>query len=248
MSINQSALNESALLEPQLRGVIFDMDGVLVDSHAVHRKAWRLFLHTLGREVPESDLDFILDGRKRSDILRHFLGDCPEHQMEEFGRRKDSIYRQIQLSVVPVPGVVRLVRELNGSGIALAVATCASASRAHATLLDLGLVNCFETVVTGEDVPNGKPDPGVYLVACDRLKIERKHLLAVEDAVSGIRAAVGAGLSCLAVALHEAPEALRRAGAIQVVPDFERVSPPDLEYMFSGCDTVSSRAGVPGHR
>jgi beta-phosphoglucomutase len=241
------SINQSALLEPRLRGVVFDMDGVLVDSHAVHRKAWRLFLHTLGREVPESDLDFILDGRKRSDILRHFLGDCPEHQMEEFGRRKDSIFREIQFSVVPVPGVVRLVHELNRSGITLAVATCASASRAHSTLLDLGLVNCFETVVTGEDVPDGKPDPGIYLVACDRLKIKKKHLLAVEDAVSGIRAAVGAGLSCLAVALHEAPEALTRAGAIQVVPDFESVSPIDLESMLHGCDTVSCRGEVAGH-
>ena len=70
----------------QLRGVIFDMDGVLVDSHAAHRKAWRLFFETLGREVPECELDFILDGRKRGDILRHFLGDCPDSELEELGR------------------------------------------------------------------------------------------------------------------------------------------------------------------
>ena len=83
----------------QLRGVIFDMDGVLVDSHAVHREAWRLFFHTLEREVPESELDFILDGRKRGDILRHFLGDCADAELEEFGKRKDCIFRQMRLEV-----------------------------------------------------------------------------------------------------------------------------------------------------
>jgi HAD superfamily hydrolase (TIGR01509 family) len=217
-----------------LRGVVFDMDGVLVDSHAVHRKAWRLFLHTLGRDVPDSELDFILDGRTRGDILRHFLGSFPDHELAELGRRKDGIFRQVQLAVAPVPGVVRLVRELHGRGMALAVATSASRSRARSTLLELGLLNCFATVATGEDVAQGKPHPAVYLLACHRLQIDPRCLLAIEDAVSGIRAAVGAGLRCLAVALHEAPEALMAAGAVQVVRDFENVSSTDLECLLLG--------------
>lgn len=240
------SIDQPGLPGPRLRGMVFDMDGVLVDSHAAHRKAWRLFLHTLGREVPESELDFILDGRKRSDILRHFLGSCPDHELEEFGRRKDSIFRQIQLAVAPVSGVVRLVHELHRGGIALAVATSASSSRAHSTLVELGLVNCFATVVTGEDVPQGKPHPAVYFLARDRLSIEPQNLLAVEDAVSGIRAAVGAGLRCLAVALHEAPETLIAAGAVHVVRDFEAVSSSGLEYILLHSDPASCQATAAG--
>src|ERR1700676_2364 len=197
MSLDQSSSNRPSPNRPsppRLRGVVFDMDGVLVDSHPVHRKAWRLFLNTLGRDVRDAELDFILDGRKRGDILRHFLGDCPESELEEFGRRKDRIFRQIQLGVVPVPGVIRLVRELRGLGTAVAVATSASLSRAHSTLAELALLDCFEVVVTGEDVPLGKPNPAVYSLACDRLHIAPNALLAVEDAVSGVRAAVAAGL------------------------------------------------------
>lgn len=221
---------------PQLLGIIFDMDGVLIDSHAAHRQAWRKFFETLGRDVPEAELDFILDGRKRSEILRHFLGECREPELEELGRRKDCIFRQMQLEVAPVPGALGLVHELSRSGKVLAVATSASRSRANSTLSELGLLNCFRVVVTGEDVLLGKPDAAIYRLACQRVGIETERLLAVEDAISGIRAAVGAGLSCLGVALHETAENLTAAGAIHVVRDFEGVSVQDLEGIFHRSD------------
>jgi HAD superfamily hydrolase (TIGR01509 family) len=230
----------------QLRGVIFDMDGVLVDSHAVHREAWRLFFHTLEREVPESELDFILDGRKRGDILRHFLGDCPEPELEEFGRRKDCIFRQMQLEVNPLPGAVRLVRDLHRCGVTLALATSASRSRACSTLAGLGLLNCFQAVVTGEEVSLGKPDASIYRLAWNRIEIEPEFLLAVEDAISGIRAAVDAGLRCVGVASHETPESLAAAGAIHVVRDFDSVSVHDLERILLGDNPASRRAAAVG--
>lgn len=220
------------MIAGQLRGVIFDMDGVLVDSHAVHRKAWRLFLQTLGRDVPEPELDFILDGRKRADILRHFLGDCPDPDLEEFGRHKDCIFRQMHLEVTPVPGAVRLVRELHHGGTAVALATSASRSRARSTLLELGLLDCFPVIVAGEDVHLGKPDAAIYRLACDRIGFAPCHLLAVEDAVSGIRAALGAGLGCVGVASHEEPENLTAAGAVHVVRDFNAVFRQDLECIL----------------
>ena len=216
----------------QLQGVIFDMDGVLVDSHAVHRKAWRRFFQTLGREVSEPELEFILDGRKRGDILRHFLGNHPGQDLEEFGRRKDCIFRQMRLDVAPVPGAIDMVRELLGNGTALVLATSASRSRAHSTLSDLGLLNCFQQVVTAEDVHLGKPDAAIYRLACNRIGIEPERLLAVEDAISGIRAAVGAGLRCVGVASHETPENLATAGAAHVVQNFEAVTAHDLECVL----------------
>jgi HAD superfamily hydrolase (TIGR01509 family) len=228
-----------------LRGVIFDMDGVLIDSHAAHRKAWRLFIRTLGREVPESELDFILDGHKRGDILRHFVGECPAHELEELGRRKDCIFRQMQLQVSPLPGMVRMVRDLHGRGIAVALATSASSSRARSTLIELGLLEFFEAVVTGEDVLLGKPDASIYRLACSRIKFEPNCLLAVEDAISGVRAAVGAGLGCIGIASHETPESLTTAGAMHVVRDFESVSAHDLERMLLGRNPAAHHvAGV----
>lgn len=108
------------------------------------------------------------------------------------------------------------------------------------------MLNCFEVVATGEDVTLGKPDPAVYRLACDRLRMEPNHLLAVEDAISGIKAAVGAGLRCVGVALHETPEKLIAAGAFQVVRDFESVSADDLEHILIGREPISRQAAA-GH-
>jgi HAD superfamily hydrolase (TIGR01509 family) len=183
--------------------------------------------------LADSELNFILDGRKREDILRHFLGNCPDSEFEEFGRRKDCILRQMRLDVVPIPGAVRMVRELHQNGIVLALATSAGRSRAHSTLVDLGLSSCFEQVTTGEDVLSGKPDPAVYRQACHRIGIEPEYLLAVEDAISGIQAAVAAGLTCLGIASHETPANLINAGAVYVLKDFEGITAEDLECILA---------------
>jgi HAD superfamily hydrolase (TIGR01509 family) len=152
--------------------------------------------------------------------------------MEDLGRRKDSIYGQMRLDVSAIPGAVRMVRDLDGNGVVLAMATSASRCRAHSTLVDLGLLGCFQQIVTGEDVLLGKPDPEIYRLAHQRLGIEPENLLAVEDAISGIRAAVDAGLSCLAIASHKSVENLMAAGAIDVLQNFENISVSDLERVL----------------
>src|SRR5271169_569148 len=123
-----------------LEAVIFDMDGVIVDSHPAHREAWRMFLRTLGKAVSDTDLDFVLDGRKRGEILRHFLGELSEAAMQEYGKRKDEYFREASLQVKPVPGVVRFMRRLENAGITTAVATSASESRTRHTLEHLRLI------------------------------------------------------------------------------------------------------------
>jgi HAD superfamily hydrolase (TIGR01509 family) len=203
-----------------LEAVIFDMDGVIVDSHPVHREAWRTFLRVLGRPVSDAELDFVLDGRKRGEILRHFFGELSEEAMQEYGKRKDEYFQKASLQVKPVPGVVKFMRTLENARVAMAVATSASGSRTRYTLQHLRLVDKIRVIVTGDDVALGKPDPSIYGLACERLNITPANALAVEDAVSGIQAARAAGLNCIGMASHESPEKLRAAGAAYVVRDF----------------------------
>jgi HAD superfamily hydrolase (TIGR01509 family) len=225
-----------------LRAVIFDMDGVIVDSHPAHRKAWRQFLRTLGREVSNVELDFILDGRKRSDILRHFLGELSEAETLHYGKRKDEFFQNSSFEVKPLPGVMEFLHQLSSVGIATAIATSASESRTRSTLNRLNLAEYFDVIVSGSDVVRGKPDPAIYCRACQLLNVSPEHSLAIEDAVSGIQSAKAANLVCIGVADRDRSEMLTAAGADHVVENFMGLSPAGLETLL----VQSSQK--PGHR
>lgn len=204
-----------------LHAVVFDMDGVLIDSHPAHRAAWQEFLRLMGREVSELELAFILDGRKRTEILRHFFGDLDDQELQDYGRRKDEIFRGMERQIAPVRGVLDFITELNRRGIAMAVATSASEIRTFSTIERMGLGGSFEAVITASDVLAGKPDPAVYRLACGRMGIVPFAALAFDDATAGIEAAKSAGMRCIGVASNGLSASLLRSGAEIVIPHFE---------------------------
>src|SRR5258707_8627362 len=121
-----------------LEGVIFDMDGVLIDSHPVHRIAWRRFLASVGKNVPDEDLNFILEGRRREEILRYFLGDLSEGTVAEYGQRKEDFFQENFKDVKLIPGVEIFLVALQTAGVKTGIATSASSYR---TLRTLQLLN-----------------------------------------------------------------------------------------------------------
>ncbi len=215
-----------------LRGVVFDMDGVLIDSHPLHREAWKHFLLTLGRDVPDGELDFILDGRRRDEILCYFLGNLRPMQIREYGAKKDEMLQQMGRAMQPFQGIVEFLEGLCTAGIRIALATSASRRRALGTLKELGLMHYFEAVVTGDEVVSSKPDPAIYLLAAERMKEDPENLLAMEDAVSGVKSARAAGICCVGVASAERAERLRLAGADPVISDFRSLSVGELKDRF----------------
>ena len=227
-----------------LRAVIFDMDGVIIDSHPLHRETWKTFLGSLSRNVSDSELDFVLDGRKRSEILRHFLGALSDADVLALGNRKDELFKRAALQVKPIPGVLELIDLLRAGGIATAVATSASKSRTHSTLDRLGLTSKFDIVVTGNDVVMGKPDPAIYWLVCQRLGIHPSGIVAIEDAESGILAANRAGICCIGVAVHRSKKRLRAAGAAHVIKDFTSISLRELGSLLSGTQGSGTRPAV----
>lgn len=202
------------------RAMVFDMDGVLVNSHPAHHAAWREFLHSTGTQVSEHELAFILEGRTRSEILRHFLGDLPDEELQRHGKRKDEIFRAIEHQIAPVSGVLEFVEELTRRGIACAVATSASEIRTSSTIERMGLGGYFQAIITAGDVSAGKPDPAVYRLACERMNIYPQNALAFDDSRAGVQAAIFAGLRCIGVAPNGYSRQLLDAGAERVISDF----------------------------
>lgn len=208
------------------------MDGVVIDSHPAHRLAWKGFLDSVGRQTSDEELDFIFEGRKRTEILQHFLGDLAPEQIVEYGNRKDELLEKHCDTVQPMPGIVEFLQHLSKRGVAMAVATSASRRRAFGTLEELRLAKNFCTIVTGDDVAAGKPDPAIYQLAAERMRESPLRLLAIEDAVSGVQSARAAGMRCLGVAPSWRASLLRTAGADSVVSDFRALSFGQLAAYF----------------
>jgi HAD superfamily hydrolase (TIGR01509 family) len=203
-----------------IEGIVFDMDGVLIDSHPVHRVAWSKFLATLGKSVSDEGLSFILAGRRREEILRHFLGDLPESKIVEYGHQKDSFFEENFRDVKLIPGVRKFLESLESAGLKSAIATSASSARTLGTLRRLGLGGKFATIVTGDDVHIGKPDPAAYTLVSRRMNVSPEKLLVFEDAPCGVQAAKSAGMRCIGVSTNGRAETLLQCGAEMIIPDF----------------------------
>jgi len=210
------------------KAVLWDMDGVLVDTAPFHYRAWRDLFAGLGRDLTEEEFRTTF-GLRNDDILRANLGDMPPERLRELGRRKEGLFREaVRDRVRPLPGAAALVRRLRASGVKTAVVSSAPRQNVETLLDALGLSDAFDTLVAEEDVERGKPDPQGYLVAAERLGEAPVECVVVEDAPGGVEAAKRAGTRCIGLAAGREPGAL--AGADLVVASLE----DDAVYSFLG--------------
>lgn len=214
---------------PTLRpaAVIFDMDGVLVDSTAAHLDAWGRFLDDHGVAPPEGGIASLF-GRPGAEAVATML-DLPEGSealrsaVLDLDRRADALLDRHGPGGLLVPGATELVERLAAEGLRLAVGTSALPPGARRGLGHLW--DAFETVVTADDVARGKPDPAVYLTAAQRLGVPADRCVVIEDAVVGVRAGRAAGMHVIAVTSTATSEQLHAAGADHVVAHLADVVP-----------------------
>jgi HAD superfamily hydrolase (TIGR01509 family) len=184
-----------------IKGVLFDMDGVLVDSEPFICKAAILMFKELEADVlPEDFHPFVGMGENR------YLGGVAEKygldvNIEQVKARTYEIYSTIVKNHLhPLPGAKEFVSECRKKGLKLALATSADKVKMEVNLVEIGLApETFQSIVTGEDVVNKKPFPDIYIKAARSLGLYPDECLVVEDAVSGIRSAKSAGCRSLAI-------------------------------------------------
>lgn len=211
-----------------VRGVIFDMDGVLVDSGEHHRAAWHALLAELGARVDSPEFWRLTIGRPAHEAVALLLGRELEYDeaMQLAGRKRDFYRRFARRGAVAVPGVTAFVGAVARSGMACAVATSASRHDAQHVLDTLALAGHFGAVVTAEDVTRGKPDPEVYLRAAGEIGIAPRDCLVFEDAVVGVQAARRAGMRVIGVTTAHSSAELSTAGAERAIANFEGLTWP----------------------
>jgi beta-phosphoglucomutase-like phosphatase (HAD superfamily) len=215
-----------------LFGVIFDMDGVLVDSGAAHLRAWQ----QLGTEIGapfSKELFRRTFGQRNASIIPQWLGQVPPQRLAELEGRKESLYRQFvrQGSVRVFSRIPERLIELRELGVRLAVAS--SGPRENVALLIdvIGAGNLIGASVASEDVREGKPHPEAFLTAAQRLGVAPAHCAVVEDSVHGIEAAKRAGMLAVAVLTSTPRDQLTAAGADLVVNEVGDLRPQDLAML-----------------
>jgi beta-phosphoglucomutase len=177
-----------------LAAMLFDMDGVIVDSTAVHTEAWRQYLRNQG--LGAADIGPRMLGKHNGDIVRDFFGaDLNDEAVAAHGRAKERIYRALmapELSQRLVPGVREFLHRYDR--LPKAVASNAEPENVAFVLRGAGFEDCFRIVIDGHEVEKPKPDPEIYLTAAARLQVRPEACVVFEDSHTGVAAAKAAGM------------------------------------------------------
>jgi beta-phosphoglucomutase family hydrolase len=191
-------------IQPGL-ALVFDMDGVILDSNPTHREAWRAYNRRFGIETDEA-MQQRMYGRRNDEIVRDFFGaGLPAEEVMAHGAAKESLYRQMMaphLTESLVPGVTRILQNRNGTAAGLAT----NAERANVDFLLDGVLigeaplrSCFAAVVDGQQVARPKPHPDIYLRVAELLGADPRNCIVFEDSHAGVEAARAAGARVVAL-------------------------------------------------
>ncbi len=215
-------------------GVIFDMDGVLVDSGAAHHESWRRLAAQYGIEISAQRFQESF-GRPSRDIIRLIWGpQVSDADIARYDAEKETVYRGLISGRVPLmPGCRELLARLHAAGLWLAVATSGPPENLDLVIDECGLRRFFRALVHGFDVRCGKPAPDCFLLAAQRLQLPAERCLVVEDAPVGIQAALAAGMRTVALVGTHGAAALRAAGAARIVDQLTEITPELVTDLLS---------------
>jgi len=210
--------------------VIWDLDGVIIDSADEHRRAWQRMAREDG--ITFTDADFWATfGKRNDDILPLHWGPLTPECLQELADRKERYFREyIMDAAVALPGSMELMRGLHEAGFLQALASSTPAENIRLISDVLHLERYLSELVSGESVARGKPAPDIFLKAAADLHVPPSRSLVIEDAVAGIQAAQAAGMRCIAVAGARDLPGLRVADL--VVHDLTEVSVERVRQLF----------------
>lgn len=218
-----------------IKTVIFDMDGVIVDTEPVHYYAYQQHFDHL--EIEVSDVVYasftgnstknVYQKLKEAFRLEHEVEDLVNHKRELFNNAFDT-KEDLDL----LPGVRQLIENLHANGIQLILASSASKVTISRVFNRFGLHRYFTHIVSGEDFPKSKPDPAIFVKAADLSGDEKHECIVIEDSTNGIKAAKGAGLFCVGYnSVHSKMQELSEADII--ISDFNELDVEKVKNLVS---------------
>ncbi|RIV25524.1 HAD family phosphatase [Fibrisoma montanum] len=209
-----------------MKAVIFDMDGVIVDTNPYHRETWRAYYERHGKTLTDADFVTHVSGKHNNDIVAHLFADRPLTAADTalIGSEKEALFRDVyRPHIKPVPGLVDFLKALKAAGIRTAVATSAPVENLDFVVDALGLRPYFDVLLNESLVSRPKPDPEIYQKAMALLNVAPSESIVFEDSFTGIKAGKSAGAYVVGVATTQTPDELRPV-VDDVIADFTEMT------------------------
>jgi HAD superfamily hydrolase (TIGR01509 family) len=221
-----------------LKGVIFDMDGVIMDNNAYHEKAWFEFCNSYGISLTPEEIHHQIFGRIAKDTLEYiFKKKLSREEIDYYVGQKEKIYRDIYSKEIrPNNGLIRLLDDLKAHKLGLGLATSAPPGNVDFTLQHIPIRKYFDVILDADSVIKGKPDPEIYLKAIGMLGFVPGECIIFEDSLPGIRSGIAAGAHVIGVATTHKREELKAVKWI--VDDFEAINSEYLSRLIDHTETV----------
>jgi beta-phosphoglucomutase len=215
--------------------VIFDVDGVLVDSADAHRRSWEALAREIGAPLEPGWFPGTFGMTSRDIIARLWPAQAASaERVARIDERKEALYRELVRDAVPImDGAVELIDALHAAGVRLAVGSSGPPENVALALRGLDRGDSFAASVTGRDVTRGKPDPQVFLLAARRLGLAPACCAVIEDARVGVQAALAGGMAVVGFAASD-QAAAALAGADLVVPSLRDLGPGVIRALIEG--------------
>ena len=222
---------EISSVKSEIKGFIFDLDGVLTDTAELHYKAWQKLADE--EEIPfNRQANEALRGISRRDSLIKMIGELnySESQIQEMMERKNNYYLEFIQQITTqdlLPGASDLIEELRSKGIKIAIGS--GSKNARSVIEKLGIADRLDAIADGNSVKRSKPAPDLFLYAASQLGLEPADCVVVEDAASGVEAALAGGMRTIGIGESE-------IGAAHIIlPNLKGVSFKDIQQKFSFC-------------
>jgi beta-phosphoglucomutase len=208
-------MNQSIKTTNRKRGIIFDLDGVLVDTGPFHKQSWYELAVNEGFGMSDEVFSDTF-GMQNYKIIPLLAGrQLPAEEIERMSEWKERRYRELIADKLELmEGAKALLEDLKNNGFLLAIGSSAPRANLDVVLECCDIRDYFDACVTGEDVRNSKPAPDTFLKAAERLKLLPEHCVVIEDSVPGIQAGKAAGMAVVAITTTRKRKNLKDADMI----------------------------------
>jgi beta-phosphoglucomutase len=212
--------------------ILFDMDGVIIDSNPFHKLALDQFLGEKGILLTEGERKKRLYGRANKDWINDLYGGkLTDKELLDLGTEKERIWRELYKNdIKPVKGIKKFLDLLVANSVPFCIGTSAPPENVEFTLEKTGLKSYFKTILHQDHVKKGKPDPEIYINCAAALNMPASQCIVIEDSLSGVISGKAAGCKVIGITTTHTPVELK--GIDKAIDDFDQLSIADLQKLF----------------